>query len=66
MKISHQIPRSPETNLLDLGIWCGLQHMIEMVHREKTKASTSALARTVMNAWNRYNSFDDAFYKVYI
>jgi hypothetical protein len=62
VKIIHQ---SPETNLLDLGIWCGPQSMVdEAVHRDKTKSSTSALARTVMNAWNRYNSFE-AFYNVY-
>jgi hypothetical protein len=30
----------------------------------KPKSSTLALARTVINAWSRYNSFD-AFYNVY-
>jgi hypothetical protein len=64
VRIIHQVPRSPETNLLDLGIWCGLQHMVEAVHRDKTKSSTEALARTVINAWNRYNSFGP-FYNVY-
>jgi hypothetical protein len=62
--IIHQVPRSPETNLLDLGIWCGLQRMVEKVHRNKTKASTDALARTVLNAWSRYDSFEP-FYNVY-
>jgi hypothetical protein len=62
--IIHQVPRSPETNLLDLGIWCGLQHMVELVHRDKTKSGNNALARTVENAWNRYDSFK-AFYSVY-
>eukprot|EP00797_Seminavis_robusta_P036758 Sro94_g048770.2 (261) ;mRNA; f:2271-3053 len=64
VKVIHQVPRSPETNLLDLGIWCGLQHYVETVHRKKTKTSTDALARTVINAWSRYNSFE-SFANVY-
>ena len=57
VKVVWQIPRSPECNLLDLGIWCGLQRYVEKLHRKKTKASTNALSRTVMEAWERYDSY---------
>jgi hypothetical protein len=44
INIIYQIPRSPETNLLNLGIWCGLQHMVvEIVHRDKTKSTVQML-----------------------
>ena len=57
VRVLWQIPRSPECNLLDLGIWCGLQRYVEKLHRKKTKASTNALSRTVMEAWERYDSY---------
>ena len=27
--IIHQVPRSPFTNVLDLGVWCSLQARVE-------------------------------------
>jgi len=29
IEIIHQIPRSPFTNVLDLGVWCSLQAAVE-------------------------------------
>ena len=53
--IVQQVPRSPETNMLDLGVWCALQSVVEKEHREKTKSDANALARTVDYAWhNRF------------
>ena len=33
--IIQQVARSPETNILDLGVWCALQSAIEKAHRKK-------------------------------
>ena len=30
--VRHQEPRSPETNLLDLGVWCSLQSWVDKAH----------------------------------
>jgi hypothetical protein len=35
IEIIHQIPRSPETNVLDLGIWCSLQWAVDKLMRGK-------------------------------
>ena len=29
IKLFHQIPNSPETNLLDHGVWCAMQSKVE-------------------------------------
>jgi hypothetical protein len=34
-EIIHQVPRSPETNVLDLGIWCSLQWAVDTLMRGK-------------------------------
>ena len=56
--VRHQIPRSPDTNLLDLGIWCGVQHHVEKEHhgKSKTRSNVGALARTIELAWDSYDS----------
>lgn len=59
-----QAPRSPDSNLLDLGIWCGLQSCVEKMHRKKTKSAANALARTIEAAWHSYDSFE-SFKNVY-
>lgn len=46
-----QVPQSPETNILDLGIWCSLQSYVEAEHQLKTKSSRDALARTCESVW---------------
>lgn len=48
-----QIPRSPETNLLDLGIWNSLQSLVDKSFRGN-KQDVKALAKTVQLAWDLY------------
>jgi hypothetical protein len=52
----HQIPWSPDTNILDLGIWCGVQHHFEKMQCGKTRSNVGALARTIELAWDMYDS----------
>ena len=51
IQIVQQVPRSPETNLLDLGIWRSIQSAVENEHRLK-RYEANALARSVERAWN--------------
>ena len=46
----HQIPRSPFTNVLDLGVWATLQSEVERRYFLK-RGDTDALVRTVNNVW---------------
>jgi hypothetical protein len=52
IEIIHQVPRSPETNLLDLGIWRSIQAAVEKEHVKKTYDPES-LARSVERAWDK-------------
>ena len=45
-----QCPRSPCTNALDLGVWCTLQHHVEVAHFGK-RVEAHALARSVEETW---------------
>ena len=58
-----QVPRSPETNLLDLGIWRSLQSFIERAHRGK-RSSPNALAKTARQVWKE-DFGGEVFSKVY-
>ena len=50
--IRHQRPRSPATNMLDLGVWMALQNVVEKLHfRQRTQVE--ALCRTVEEAWTK-------------
>ena len=46
----HQRPRSPATNMLDLGVWMALQNVVEKLHT-KSRMEVQALARTVERGW---------------
>jgi len=48
----HQRPRSPPTNMLDLGVWMALQSVVEKMHFRK-RVQTDALARTVESSWDK-------------
>ena len=50
IEIIQQVPRSPETNVLDLGIWMSLQSAVEKEHRGQ-KNDANALDKTVMKVW---------------
>jgi len=51
VQILHQVPRSPEVNALDLGLWMSLQSRVEKQHYDKT-SDADTLAKTVDEAWN--------------
>ena len=50
----HQVPRSPFTNVLDLGVWAALQSEVERRHFLK-RSDTNALVRTVNDVWREGN-----------
>ncbi len=47
----HQRPRSPETNMLDLGVWMALQSVVEKMHVRR-RYHADALAATVYAAFD--------------
>ena len=51
-----QVPRSPETNLLDLGVWMSFQSLVERLHRFQLM-EPNVLNRTVMKAWIVYSGY---------
>ena len=51
----HQHPRSPATNMLDLGVWMAFQNVVEKCHSIWMKEIT-ALSRTVNMAWEDIDS----------
>ena len=51
----HQRPRSPLTNMLDLGVWMALQNVMEKLHFRKRK-ELDALASTTEDAWDELES----------
>ena len=63
IEIVQQVPRSPETNVLDLGIWMSLQSAVEKEHRGQ-KNDANALDKTVMKVWADVAS-KDAFLNVF-
>ena len=48
----HQRPRSPATNMLDLGVWMAFQNVVEKIHAGKVR-ERDTLARTVKEAWRK-------------
>ena len=58
-----QVPRSPYTNLLDLGVWCSLQAAVEKEHYMK-RTDVSALVDSVEKAWDG-GCVDEAIGKVW-
>jgi hypothetical protein len=65
IQIIHQVLRSPETNLLDLGIWRSIQLAIEQEHRFKVyDQCQDALACSFERAWNQ-RLYADIFTQVY-
>ncbi|KAG7375038.1 hypothetical protein IV203_014133 [Nitzschia inconspicua] len=54
---------SPETNMLDLGIWMNIQAVVTRVHHRRG-SHPDALARSVEDTWNNYLS-SSAFQNVH-
>ena len=46
-----QIPRSPETNMLDLGVWMSVQAAVVKAHRNR-RCHPDALAKSITEAWD--------------
>lgn len=61
--IIQQVPRSPETNMLDLGVWRSIQCAVEKEHLYM-RYHADSLARTVERAWDTRLK-PEAFKKVY-
>ena len=51
VQIIFQIPRSPYTNVLDLGVWMSLQAAVERQHYLQ-RCNANALVNSVMKTWN--------------
>lgn len=60
IKLIYQRPRSPETNVLDLGIWCTLQWAVDRIMRGK-RGDTEALNRGVLEVWEGSPNMESAF-----
>ena len=50
--IEWRAPTLPETNLLDLGVWCAVQHVVEQLHHLRVM-SCDSLANSVFEAWEK-------------
>ena len=57
IQIIWQVPRSPETNMLDLGIWMSIQAKMEKMYQIKL-CYHDALAKIVEIAWGSYLDLD--------
>ena len=64
IEIIFQIPRSPYTNVLDLGVWMALQAQVERQHYLQ-RCNANALVNTVMRTWNE-GHLDNAITKVFL
>eukprot|EP00957_Ditylum_brightwellii_P116261 8868159-Ditylum_brightwellii.AAC.1 len=53
--IIHQIPRSSEANMLDLGAWMTIQSIVEKIHLGHVK-DNDCLARSAELAWDSLSS----------
>ena len=54
--ITWQCPRSPETNLLDLGIWMSLQSVVEKLHKHR-RVKENVLAKTVLDSFDAMETY---------
>lgn len=66
IEIVQQVARSPETNVLDLGIWMSLQSSVEKKHKGRC-CNPKVLNKTVMEVWEEVASveaFENVFGKL--
>ena len=63
VQIIPQVPRSPYTNLLDLGVWCSFQARVKKKHHGQ-RCKVETLVESAYNTWND-ESLDDVIGKVY-
>ena len=55
IELVHQVPNSPETNLLDLGVWRAVQSKVEKLSWRK-RQDPNVLAETVEQAWDDFQT----------
>jgi hypothetical protein len=63
IEVVWQVPNSPETNMLDLGLWMSIQAAVQKVHWGR-RSEPSALVQSVNEAWDNYlnvESFKNVF-----
>ncbi len=51
----HQVPRSPETNLLDLGIWMSIQSAVDRISHGN-RHDVDVVWRELIAVWDEYDS----------
>jgi hypothetical protein len=54
IEIIHQIPRGPEMNSQNLGMWMSLQSFVEKKHGGKP-TDVAVLVRTIQEAWDHFD-----------
>ena len=52
IKFVFQVPRTPYQNVLDIGIWCGLQAAVEKTHYIR-RCDVDSLVRLVYESWEK-------------
>ena len=55
IQIEWQVPNSPKTNMLDLGVWVSLQSLVEKIHRRRVMQS-DVLSDSVHEAFKEITS----------
>lgn len=63
IEVIFQVPRSPYTNVLDLGVWCCLQAAVEKTHYMR-RCEVNALVASVMETWEN-GHLDESISKVF-
>ena len=56
VEVCWQVSNSPETNILDLGVWCLLQSLVEYLHRNR-RMNEDSLSRTIEQAWGLVDGY---------
>ena len=57
VEVNLQVPNSPETNMLDLGVWMSFQNLIEKIHTKENRRDSDTLSESVCKAWIAFNGF---------
>ena len=53
VQVEWQVPNSPETNMLDLGVWVSIQSLVERIHKGKVMR-TDELSNSVLTAFQDF------------
>jgi hypothetical protein len=54
--LNWQVPQSPETNMLDLGAWMSIQHVVEQLHCNHVM-NERVLSETVLEAFDKFDGY---------